>query len=346
MKTSLFDYALDPSLIAQYPPPDRAASRMLIVSRKTGTLRDSVFAELPEILSPSDVLVLNNSRVIPARLLGRKVSTGGKCELLLVGKLDDKLWNCLANPARSLRLGTRIEFGEQTLFGAVVAQRENGIRTVQFECEGDFRAVLEAVGHTPLPPYIKREESVETPQDKERYQTVFARQDGSVAAPTAGLHFTKAVLQAIEKRGIQIVEITHHVGLATFLPVKEEKVERHALAAERFEIDETAATILNRAKREQRRIIAVGTTATRALESATTAEGKIASGSAETFLFIYPGYEFRTVSGLLTNFHLPRSTLLMLVSAFLSRELSLAAYMHAVDRKYRFYSYGDCMLCI
>lgn len=346
MKTSLFDYALDPSLIAQYPPPDRAASRMLIVSRKTGTLRDSVFAELPEILSPSDVLVLNNSRVIPARLLGRKVSTGGKCELLLVEKLDDKLWNCLANPARSLRLGTRIEFGEQTLFGAVVAQRENGIRTVKFECEGDFRAVLETVGHTPLPPYIKRDESVEIPQDKERYQTVFARQDGSVAAPTAGLHFTKAVLQAIEKRGIQIVEITHHVGLATFLPVKEEEVERHALAAERFEIDETAASILNRAKREQRRIIAVGTTATRALESATTAEGKIASGSAETALFIYPGYEFRTVSGLLTNFHLPRSTLLMLVSAFLSRELSLAAYMHAVDRKYRFYSYGDCMLCI
>lgn len=346
MKVDLFDYQLDPSLIAQHPSRDRAASRMMIVSRASGTFRDSGFAKLPEVLQPSDVLVLNNSRVIPARLPGKKISSGGKCELLLIERLEERLWNCLANPALSLRPGTRMVFGDGELSGTVIGRLPDGIRTVQFECEGDFRAVLESAGHTPLPPYIKRDAQSEEETDRERYQTVFARREGSVAAPTAGLHFTDTILSELRNRSIEVVEITHHVGVATFLPVKVDDVQAHHLAPESFEIEEPVAALLTDAKRQRRRIVAVGTTATRALESATEPDGRISGGKRRTQLFIYPGYEFRTVSGLLTNFHLPRSTLLMLVCAFLSRQIALPAYEHAIAQKYRFYSYGDCMLAI
>lgn len=345
MKTDIFDYQLDPALIAQHPAQVRSASRMLVVSRQTGEWRDSRFTELPEMLQPGEVLVLNNSRVIPARLLGRKIPGGGKCELLLAEQLEDRVWNCLANPSRSLRVGTRMEFSGGTIEGIITACLPNGVRAVRFECQGDFRTLLESAGRMPLPPYIKRG-VLEEEEDRERYQTVFARHEGSIAAPTAGLHFTREILRRLSQRGVEIVEITHHVGLATFQPVKAGEVELHQLARENFEISQAAARALNRARSDCRRIIAAGTTATRALESAIDSHGEITSGSRQTSLFIYPGYQFRVISGLLTNFHLPRSTLLMLVCALLTRERTLAAYNHAVSARYRFYSYGDCMLAL
>ena len=354
MLVSDFDYFLPKDLIAQEPLADRAASRMLHVQRGTGQIRDRKFREFPELLRPGDLVVFNNTRVFPARLFGhrsgkhaQRVSSNnpsakdflkGKCEALLVKQVGEHDWSALVRPGRKIDVGERLTFSEE-LRAEIVARGEFGERTLRFDAVPDFFAALERVGHVPLPPYIDRDDST---TDHDRYQTVYAQERGSVAAPTAGLHFTPEILQQMSARGIATAEITLHVGLGTFQPVHEERVEDHQLHQEWHRITESAAATINSALAERRRVIAIGTTAVRTLEWAGRA-GSIQSGSGETSLFIYPGYEFRVVSAMLTNFHLPKSTLLMLVSALGGRDLILRAYAHAVEQKYRFYSYGDCM---
>ncbi len=356
-----FDYHLPPELIAQEPLPDRAASRLLHLQRGDGELHDRHFREFPDLLQTSDLVVFNNTRVFPARLYGRRSGARaqpvspknpaahnflqGRVEVLLtkqVAGAETPEWEALVHPGRKIGVGERLFFGEHDeLQAEVVARGGFGERRLRFAPVPDFFAAVERLGHTPLPPYIDRPDQ---PADRERYQTVYARERGSVAAPTAGLHFTPEILERLRQRGIETAEITLHVGLGTFQPVHAERVEDHPIHREWYRISEAAAQALNRALAEGRRLVAVGTTTVRTLEHAATAGREICAGAKEADLFIYPGYQFRVVGALLTNFHLPKSTLLMLVSAFAGRERVLAAYEHAVRERYRFYSYGDCML--
>jgi S-adenosylmethionine:tRNA ribosyltransferase-isomerase len=360
-----FDYELPPELVAQEPLADRAASRMLHLERSTGALTDRVFRDLPSLLRPGDLVVFNNTRVFPARLHGRRSGARaqpvsprnpaarrflqGRVEALLTRQLspDAREWQALVRPGRKIGVGERLLFGEAgELEAEVLARGQFGERTLRFSWPGPdqsaeaFFAAVERLGHVPLPPYIAR---ADRPADRERYQTVFARERGSVAAPTAGLHFTPEILEALHACGVETAEVTLHVGLGTFQPVHAERVEDHRLHPESYHISAQAAEQIEAARRAGRRIVAVGTTAVRTLEHAAQT-GEVRPGRGEAGLFIYPGYEFRVVGALLTNFHLPRSTLLMLVCAFAGREPVLAAYRHAVTAGYRFYSYGDCML--
>ncbi|CDM64471.1 S-adenosylmethionine--tRNA ribosyltransferase-isomerase [Pyrinomonas methylaliphatogenes] len=341
-----FDYDLPEELIAQQPAEPRDASRMLVVDRHRACWQDCAFRDLPELVHPGDVLVINNTRVFPARLIGRREPSGGKIELLLLTERGALEWEALARPARRLPVGARVSFGEGRLRGEIREEIEGGLRLVRFECEENFDQLLDEIGRTPLPPYIKRDPFKADAPDRERYQTIFARERGAVAAPTAGLHFTPRIIAELRERGAQIAEITLHVGYGTFEPVRVKDVQQHRVAAERFVIGQEAAEKIAQARRSGGRIIAVGTTSVRALESAADERGIVKPTAGSTQLTIVPGYRFRAVDALLTNFHLPRSSLLLLVSAFAGRELILAAYRHAVKERYRFYSYGDCMLII
>jgi S-adenosylmethionine:tRNA ribosyltransferase-isomerase len=351
MLISEFDYDLPDELIAQEPLTERDCSRMLVVDRANGSWRDSSFAEFPAFLNAGDVVVLNNTRVFPARLIGHRIVNGVRgalVEALLVRRVENSSneWEVLAKPGRSLKVGAEIEFGDR-MRGVVTAIVEEGRRHIRFEIDGgDFDRIVDEIGNTPLPPYIKRERGEDRRLDEPRYQTVFARERGAIAAPTAGLHFTPRTFDELRARGVKVVEITHHVGYATFQPVRVEEVEKHVIAAENYEIITEAAEAINQAKLSGARVMAVGTTTTRALESAADSDGRVRAERRDTELFIYPGYRFRAAHALLTNFHLPQSSLLMLVSAFAGRDLILNAYRHAVAQKYRFYSYGDCMLII
>lgn len=344
MHISDFDYDLPPELIAQRPLAERAASRMLVVDRASQTWSDSSFSTFPESLRPTDALVINNTRVFPARLVGERSPSGGAVELLLIREIDSKVWEALARPARRLRKDSRIAFGGERLQAKVIEVLENGMRLVEFESRETLDRVIDDLGETPLPPYIKRAVGGET-GDRDRYQTIYASQRGAIAAPTAGLHFTPQVLGAIKARGVSLNEITLHVGYGTFEPVRKDDVADHHVAPEWSSITDEAALSINKARSRGGRIIAVGTTTTRAIEAATVNKVVTArAGFAD--LTIIPGYDFRVVDALLTNFHLPRSSLLLLVAAFAGRDLILDAYRHAVKQGYRFYSYGDCMLIL
>jgi len=358
MLVSEFDYNLPENLIAQEPSAKRDASRLMLVNRATGEIAHSVFANLADHLKTGDLLVINNTRVFPARLIGRRIRVtprgetvlGGRVEIFLVSRVEPLVWEALVKPGRTLVPGARVEFARGKLTAEVIKWRERGRRIVRFEVSGDFDEIIDRIGRTPLPPYIKRDE--EDRLDAERYQTVFASRRGAVAAPTAGLHFTPELIEQLKSEGIQIAEITLHVGYGTFQPVRVERVEDHHVESESYSISEATSETINRALAEGRRVIAVGTTTTRALESsvansvASPGIAQISPGSGTTDLFIHPGFEFRVLSGLITNFHLPQSSLLMLVSAFASRELILEAYRRAIEQEYRFYSYGDAMLIL
>ncbi len=344
MLISDFDYELPEELIAQQPLVKRDASRMLVVDRTQRKWLDTNFVSLPEYLRPHDVLVLNDTRVFPARLEGKRLPSGGRVELLLLREIEPSLWECLTRPARRLATGARVVLGNSNLYGEVVESRDNGLRLVRFEAEEPLDRLIDRLGRTPLPPYIKR--AADSVADRERYQTVYANKRGAIAAPTAGLHFTARLLETIQDRGVRVARITLHVGYGTFEPVRVDDVKLHRVAPEWFSISEAAAQIINQGRNDGGRIVAVGTTTTRALESSAASDGIILSQSGLADLTIVPGYAFSAVDALLTNFHLPRSSLLLLVSAFAGRELTLDSYRHAVKERYRFYSYGDCMLIL
>lgn len=342
MDVSLFDYDLPAELIAQVPIEPRDASRLMVLDRARGAWEHRLFRELPEFLRPQDVLVANDTRVLPARLIGRRLPSGGQAELLLLRRVEDDVWEVLARPARRLKRGSRVVFGEGQLAAVVLADGEaEGSKLVRFDFDGLWENVLDRLGQMPLPPYIK------VPlQDQERYQTVYAREAGSAAAPTAGLHFTPRLLEEVKASGIAMEFITLHVGLGTFRPVQADRVEEHHMHAEWFRVAPQVADRLNRARAAGGRIVAVGTTAARTLETQVDPEGRIQPGSGWTDIFLYPGRPVRGMDALITNFHLPKSTLLMLVSAFASRELILEAYREAVREHYRFFSFGDAMLIL
>jgi S-adenosylmethionine:tRNA ribosyltransferase-isomerase len=354
---SEFDYALPEELIAQAPLPQREMSRMLQLSRDNGQFEDLCFRDFPELVRPNDLVVFNNTRVLPARLYGHRSGSRaqhlsvqnpasrdflkGRIEVLLTKQISHLEWECLVRPGRKIGVGERLFFGDHAeLVAEVVARGTFGERRIRFTPVPDFWASLEHLGHIPLPPYICR---ADEDTDRVRYQTVYARRRGSVAAPTAGLHFTEEILERLKQRGIETAEITLHVGLGTFQPVRVDRVENHKLHSEPYEIPAEAAEKINRALDQRRRVVAIGTTSVRTLEYSAQDFGRVLPGGGEADLFIYPGFQFRVIGALLTNFHLPKSTLLMLVSAFGGRENVLAAYRHAVALRYRFYSYGDCM---
>jgi S-adenosylmethionine:tRNA ribosyltransferase-isomerase len=359
VRVSDFTYHLPQELIAQQPLADRAASRLLHLDRASGALLDRCFRDFPELLLPDDLVVFNNTRVFPGRLYGRRGGAKaqplsprnpaareflkGRIEVLLTQQAsrDPNEWECLVRPGRKIGVGETLFFGpEQELSAKVVSRGGFGERRIQFNTSTDFFQQIERLGHVPLPPYIDREDN---PQDRERYQTVYAQVRGSVAAPTAGLHFTTEILNRIRHSGIETAEITLHVGLGTFQPVRVNRVEDHPLHRESYVISSEAAAKINQALATRRRIVAIGTTTVRTLEHSASETGRMSAGAGEASIFIYPGYKFRVVGALLTNFHLPQSTLLMLVCAFAGTERVLAAYRHAVEQTYRFYSYGDCM---
>ena len=340
MDVSLFDYALPSELIAQEPAERRDQSRMMVVDREAGSFRDGRFEEIVDLLRPNDCLVLNDTRVIPARLVGRRMPSGGKAEVFLIRRLAEWEWEVLAKPGKKLRPGTQVAFGEGRLVGSITEESEGGLRRARFSGQGRWEALLEELGSTPLPPYIKRPEP--RAEDRERYQTIYARSDGAVAAPTAGLHFTADILNRLSGLGVRIATVTLHVGWGTFQPVDAECVEDHVMHQEYYEVSPMAADLVNAARPAGGRVVAVGTTSVRTLETCAS-EGCVRPGSGWTRCFIYPGHRFQAVDALLTNFHLPRSSLLILVSAFAGRELTLEAYGAAVQRRYRFFSYGDCM---
>ncbi len=368
MRLSDFHFDLPPDLIAQKPLPQRDASRMLILDREKQAWEDSTFQALPDLLRGDELIVVNNARVIPARLFGRRQGVrseqpghnrrtareflSSEIEVLLTRQVAADEWEALVRPGRKIRVGERIDFGDGELTAEVVSRGEYGLRRIRLSAKGDVTQAIERLGHVPLPPYISREDE---PADRERYQTIFADHPGAVAAPTAGLHFSPEILERVRRRGNQIASITLDVGLGTFQPIHEEEIERHKIHAERYEIPEATAAAICKAREEGRPILAVGTTVVRALEDAAeksaarhgenreAAKSLVEPGATEAGIFIKPGHTFRVVNQLLTNFHLPQSTLLMLVSAFAGRELILQAYRHAVDARYRFYSYGDCM---
>ena len=356
MNVADFDFELPADLVAQEPPIERGTTRLLTLDRRSGALQHAAVRDLPTLLQPDDLLVVNDTRVFPARLIGRRVPTGGAVECLLINPLDasaadDQRWEALMHPGQKLQVGSRVIFEADAvaIHGEVLERRFFGRRVVRLWIDpaskvSSLDQAVDAIGHMPLPPYIKREDS---PADRRRYQTVFAAPRGSVAAPTAGLHFTEQILDDLRRRKIEIATITLHVGYGTFQPVRVARVEDHRLEAEHYSISGSAASAINRALDEGRRIIAVGTTTTRTLEAvARQHDGRLVAGSGTTDLFIFPGFAFRVVQGLMTNFHLPKSSLLMLVAAFAGRESVLAAYAHAVDDRYQFYSYGDAMLIL
>ena len=342
MKTKDFYYDLPKELIAQKPLPNRSESRLLVMDRKTGAMTHTVFEELLHYVAPGDCLVMNDTRVIPARLIG-KSQNGGRMEFLLLNRKDAHHCEVLVKPGKKARVGSLFDFGKGILKARILDITAEGGRLVEFIYDGIFEEILDKLGETPLPPYI-----TEKPEDEKeirnRYQTVYARQDGSAAAPTAGLHFTWPMLEALSEKGVDVAYITLHVGLGTFRPVKAENILDHRMHAEYFDISPEAADKINRAKKNGGRIIAVGTTSCRTLESAADELGSIQASRGWTDIFIYPGYKFKLIDGLITNFHLPESTLLMLISAFSQREHILAAYEEAVRQRYRFFSFGDCML--
>jgi len=344
MKITDFDYELPVELIAQTPLAERDASRMLVLDRRNQEWVDSSFKEFPHYLRPNDVVVINNSRVIPARLIGQREGSGGQVEIFLVREIETQVWEALVRPGARLKKGSRAVFGEGKLIAEMLDERGTELRQVRFHCEGSFDDTLAAIGSTPLPPYIKRPSGVSN-ADRERYQTVYSKHRGAIAAPTAGLHFTPEVLAQVG--GVaSIAEITLHVGYGTFEPVRVDDVDEHSVSSERFEISESAAQTINEARAHGGRVIVVGTTTMRALESAASEDGRVVAGKGVASLTIKPGYHFRIANALLTNFHLPQSSLLILVSAFAEREFVLRAYEHAVSQRYRFYSYGDCMLIL
>lgn len=341
MDVKEFYYELPKELIAQEPPRERDKSRLMVVRRDTRSFEHRIFENIVDYLEEGDCLVLNDTRVIPARLLGIRKDTGGKIELVLLKRIEGDKWEVLVKPGRRARLGLEFSFGDGKLRAKVLDYTDAGGRIVEFYYNGIFEHVLDELGKMPVPPYIKKELN-----DKERYQTVYARKPGSAAAPTAGFHFTKELLKKIEQKGVRICYITLHVGLGTFRPVKEEKVEQHKMHHEYFEVDDKTAQVINATKQHGKRVIAVGTTSTRTLETVADENGFVKGKKGWTDLFIYPGYRFKVVDGLVTNFHLPESTLLMLVCAFADKELIMSAYKEAIDKKYRFYSFGDAMLII
>ena len=338
MKTSDFYYDLPQELIAQTPLDKRDASRLMTLDRVTGETAHHHFYELPDFLRPGDCLILNDSRVLPARLLGQRLPGGGACEVLLLIDRGEKTWECLVRPGRKMRTGAKLSFGNGELTAEVVGEVEGGNRLVRFDYEGIFLEVLEHLGKMPLPPYIKEEL-----QDQERYQTVYSKVLGSAAAPTAGLHFTPELLEKIAAKGVGIGYVTLHVGLGTFRPVKEEEITDHEMHSEYCVISQETADLINRTKANGGRCICVGTTSCRTLESWAAEDGHMEPKAGWTNIYIYPGYKFKVMDGLVTNFHLPESTLIMLVSAFAGREHVLAAYRKAVEEKYRFFSFGDAM---
>ena len=338
MKVSDFDYELPQELIAQVPIKDRSASRLMVLNRENKTIEDKIFKDIIDYLKPGDCLVRNNTKVIPARLYGIKEETGVHIEFLLLKRIEGDIWEVMVHPGRRLKIGTKVIFGEGLLKAEILEMMEGGNRKVKFEYEGIFNEILDQIGLMPLPPYIK-----EKLDDKSRYQTVYAKEEGSAAAPTAGLHFTKDLLEKIKEKGIDIEEVTLHVGLGTFRPVQVEDVTKHKMHSEFYMMSKETAENLNKAKKEGRRIIAVGTTSTRTLETIMNLYGEFKACSGWTEIFIYPGFEFKGINALITNFHLPKSTLVMLVSAFAGKEKIMNAYNEAVKNKYRFFSFGDSM---
>ena len=338
MKTSDFNYDLPEELIAQDPAGRRDASRLLVIDKKTGERQHKIFHDIIDYLVPGDCLVLNNTKVIPARLLGERETTGGKVEVLLLKRKDNDIWETLVKPGKKARPGSRLVFGEGLLKAEVLDVVEDGNRLVKFEYSGIFEEILDQLGQMPLPPYITHKL-----KDKNRYQTVYARYEGSAAAPTAGLHFTEELLKEIEDKGINIAKVTLHVGLGTFRPVKSDNIENHHMHTEEYHVGSQAADLINSTKKKGGRVICVGTTSLRTVESAAANYGIINTGGGDTDIFIYPGYQFKIADALITNFHLPESTLLMLVSALEGQSEIMEAYNEAVSLKYRFFSFGDAM---
>ena len=338
MNINLFDFELPEELIAQRPSDKRDHSRLLVVDKENHTYEDKMFYNIIDYLRPGDVLVRNNTKVIPARLIGIKEVTGAHCETLLLRQIDGDIWECLCKPAKSLKVGARVSYGEGKLVGEVVKEKEEGLRDIKFFYQGIFLEVLDSLGKMPLPPYIKEQLC-----GNDRYQTVYAKYDGSAAAPTAGFHFTEELFEKIIAKGIEVVDITLHIGLGTFRPVKVEDTDNHVMHSEQYEITKDAADRLNKAKSEHRRIIAIGTTSVRTLEANIQEFEVFTPIKKETNIFIKPGYEFKAIDCIITNFHLPKSTLIMLVSAFAGREFTLEFYKHAVESKYHFFSFGDSM---
>ncbi|MDD4773221.1 MAG: tRNA preQ1(34) S-adenosylmethionine ribosyltransferase-isomerase QueA [Eubacteriales bacterium] len=336
MNTEDFYYELPPELIAQTPALKRESSRLLALNRKTGEIKHAVFSDITNFLNAGDVLVINDTRVIPARLRGVKEHTGAEIEVLLLRRLEDGVWETIVRPGRRVKAGVNIIFGSGQLCAQVIGIEEDGCRLLRFDCKGgEFFSIIDRIGSVPLPPYI-----TEPSTDSSRYQTVYARENGSAAAPTAGLHFTRALLDELRQKGVKIASVMLHVGLGTFRPVKEKKIQDHMMHSEYFEVSAEAADIINS---RTGRIVAVGTTSCRTLESAADENGVIHAVKGDTGIFIYPGYRFRATDALITNYHLPQSTLLMLVSAFSTREIVMSAYAEAIKEGYRFFSYGDAM---
>lgn len=338
-----YDFELPDNLIAQTPLEKRETSRMLALNRADESIKDSHFYDFPQFLRKGDVIVLNNTKVFPARLFGTS-ETGAKIEIFLVKEIENGTWETLARPARRLKIGKKLTFNEN-LSAEVIARNEEGRVFINFETNGNFNEILDEIGKTPLPPYIKRDDG-KIDKDRERYQTVFAKNRGAIAAPTAGLHFTPEILEQVKDFGVTVAEITLHVGYGTFEPVRVDDLSEHKVLSENYEISEKTADILNRAKTENRRIIAIGTTTTRTLESAISKHGKFIAEKSLADLTVTPGYNFKAIDGVLTNFHLPQSSLLVLISTFGGHEFIMKAYRHAVSSDYRFYSYGDCMLIL
>ena len=338
MKTSDFYFDLPQELIAQDPLEDRSSSRLLVLDRESGKTQHRVFRDIIEYLNPGDCLVVNNTKVIPARLYGSKIGTDAKIEVLLLKRREHNVWETLVKPGKKCRVGARISFGEGLLIGEVIDVVDEGNRLIRFEYEGIFEEILDKLGQMPLPPYIHHQL-----KDKNRYQTVYAKHDGSATAPTAGPHFTPELLEEIKKKGVHIAHVTLHVGLGTFRPVKVEDVTDHHMHSEFYIVEPEQAELINRVKKEGGKIVAVGTTSCRTLESATDESGILKAGSGWTEIFIYPGYQFKMIDRLITNFHLPESTLMMLVSALAGKDKIMAAYEEAVKERYRFFSFGDAM---
>jgi len=348
MLKSEFNFELPKELIAQVPPEKRGQSRLMVLHRETGELEHKIFTALPDYLNPGDLLVVNDSKVIPARLYGKNEKTGGAIELLLIERVGVNRWLAMVHPGRRCRMGMQLSFGEGKLKGEVVPSRDDYYREIEFTYEGTWESVLAELGAMPVPPYIKRSPEMKAllQLDRDRYQTVYAKEEGSIAAPTAGLHFTEDLLNTLKTKGINIARVTLHVGTGTFLPVKTDNIEDHPMHEERFTLTKETVEAIHQTHAAGKRVIAVGTTTTRVLESAVDESGRLKPVATSTRIFIYPGYKFKVIDALITNFHLPESTLVMLVSALAGKENILNAYHEAIAQQYRFYSYGDAMLII
>lgn len=338
MNVADFDYELPEELIAQHPNEKRDEARLMVLNKNTQTIEHKIFKDIIDYLNPGDCLVLNNTKVLPARLYGKKEETGANVEFLLLKRLEKDIWEVMVRPGRKLKNGTSVVFGDGILKGKILEVLENGNRKVEFEYDGIFNEVLDKIGLMPLPPYIK-----ESLKEKDRYQTVYAKYEGSSAAPTAGLHFTEELLNRLKEKGVVIANVTLHVGIGTFRPVKVDKVEEHQMHSEHFYIKPEDVEKINKAKEQKKRVIACGTTSCRVLESVADESGKVMPVERDTNIFIYPGYKFKCIDGLITNFHLPKSTLVMLVSALAGKDYIMKAYAEAVKEKYQFFSFGDAM---